>query len=360
VSSLPTGRYRRLGVLLGDGIGPEVVGAAVEVTRAALAASGAPSLEWVELPMGWEAIRRYGRAMPDAVRHELASCDGWIMGPHDSESYPAEHRRGRAPSGELRHHFRLYANVRPARTFRGLRSASGEADVVIVRENTEEFYPDRNVARGSGEWMPTADVAISIGVFTRAAAERVARHACELARRRRRRLTIVHKANVIRLGMGLWLETCRGVASGYPDVTTTDVLADAMTTYLVRRMGDFDVILATNMVGDLLSSLAAELTGSVGLAPSLNVGDGVAMAQAAHGAAPDLAGRDVANPTGEILSAAMLLRWLAERDGAPSLEAAAGRIEAAVERAFAAGACTRDLGGALSTRAFTQTVLGLL
>ncbi|MDQ7859095.1 MAG: isocitrate/isopropylmalate family dehydrogenase [Armatimonadota bacterium] len=350
-------RALRLGVLHGDGIGPEIVGAALEVARAALAAAGALPVEWVTLPMGWEAIRRGDAPMPEATRRALETCDGWVMGPHDSQSYPPEHRRGRAPSGELRRHFRLYANVRPARTFTGLSGRSGPADLVVVRENTEEFYADRNVVRGSGEWMPAGDVAISVGVFTTDAAERVARYACELARRRRRRLTIVHKANVIRLGMGLWLEACRRVAAGYPDVTTTDVLADAMAALLVRQMADFDVVLTTNMVGDILSSVAAELVGSLGLGASLNVGEGVAMAQAAHGAAPDLAGRDAANPTGEILSVAMLLRWLGERHGDPALVVAAGRIEAAVERAFAAGTRTRDLGGALGTRAFTEAVL---
>jgi 3-isopropylmalate dehydrogenase len=353
-------RALRLGVLYGDGIGPEVVGAAVEVARAALAAAGAPAVEWVELPMGREAIRCHGAPLPEVSRRALEACDGWVMGPHDSASYPPEHRRARAPSGELRHHFRLYANVRPARTFEGLAARAGPADLVIVRENTEEFYPDRNVVRGSGEWMPSPDVAISVGVFTRGAAERVARYACELARRRRRRLTIVHKASVIRLGMGLWLETCRRVAADYPDVVTTDALADAMAALLVRQMGDFDVVLTTNMIGDLLSSLAAELVGSLGLGASLNVGDGVAMAQAAHGAAPDLAGRDLANPAGEILSVAMLLRWLAEQRQAAALAAAAARIEAALERTFAAGARTADLGGALGTRAFTQAVVANL
>ncbi|HET8627634.1 MAG TPA: isocitrate/isopropylmalate family dehydrogenase [Thermomicrobiales bacterium] len=347
------GHYR-LGVLEGDGIGPEVVAAAVAVCEAALARRGA-TVEWVALPMGWASIRQGGTAMPEATKAALAGCHGWIMGPHDSASYPPEERARRNPSGELRHHFDLYANIRPARSYPGV-PALRRADLAIVRENTEGFYPDRNMYAGAGEWMPTPDVAVSVGVFTRRAAERIARAAFALARTRRRRVSIVHKANVIAMGTGLFRDTCRAVADDYPDVAVDDYHVDAMAAHLVRRAADFDVIVTTNMFGDILSDLAGELTGSLGLAPALNAGDERAMAQAAHGSAPDIAGRGVANPVGEILSAALLLDWLGARHADPAPTAAAADIARAVECALAAGARTPDLGGAATTADVARAV----
>ena len=197
----------RLGVLEGDGIGPEIVRATVDVVTAAGHRAGEVRLDWVPLPMGWAGIREQGAAMPDATKEALGECHGWLMGPHDSAAYPPEHRRRRNPSGELRHHFDLFANIRPARTYPGLPSVAPQADLVVVRENTEGFYPDRNMYAGAGEFMPTPDVALAVGVFTRRAAERIAHVACRLAMRRRRRLSIVHKANILQLSTGLFRDS---------------------------------------------------------------------------------------------------------------------------------------------------------
>jgi 3-isopropylmalate dehydrogenase len=349
-------RSYRLGVLRGDGIGPEVVASAEAVARAAVEREHI-AVEWIPLPMGWEAIHAAGHPMPESTKAALARCDGWIMGPHDSVSYPPDQQVHRNPSGELRHHFDLYANIRPAATLTGVPARVPQADLVIVRENTEEFYPDRNMFEGRGEWMPTPDLALSVGVFTRRAAERIAHVAFRLARERRRRVSIVHKANAIRLGTGLFLRVCREVAAAYPDVYVDDYLVDAMTAHLVRHPADFDVIVTTNMFGDILSDLAAELTGSLGLAASLNAGDAYAMAQATHGAAPDIAGRNIANPTAEILSTALLMEWLARRHDDSRWRRAAERIRRATHGALAAGAWTPDLGGNLSTTEFTEVVL---
>ena len=226
-------------------------------------------------------------------------------------AYPEPQRSQLNPSGALRKHFDLYANVRPARAFG--RAVVPDADLVIVRENTEGFYADRNTFAGTGEFMPTPDVAVTMGIITRAAVERIAVTAFELAQRRRKHLTIVHKANVLRLTMGLFRDVCREVGERYPDVVVDDFHIDAMTVHLVRRGGDFDVLVAENMFGDILSDLTGELAGSLGIAPSLNSSDTRAMAQAAHGSAPDIAGRDLANPIAMILSSAMLLDWLASR-----------------------------------------------
>src|SRR4051794_2154135 len=349
-------RYR-VGVLPGDGIGPEIVPAAVRVADAALAAAGAEPVAWHELPLGGSAIEEHGTALPDATVTALAELDGWVLGPHDSAAYPEPHRSRLNPSGALRKHFDLYANIRPARGFEGGRAIAPGTDLVIVRENTEGFYADRNTFAGTGEFMPTPDVAIAMGVFTRSAIERIARAAFGLARRRGHRLTIAHKANVLRLTSGLFKKVCLEVGEGYPDVTVDDFHIDAMTVHLPRRAPDFDVVVAENMFGDILSDLAGELAGSLGIAPSINASDDRCMAQAAHGSAPDIAGTGLANPIAMMLSAGMLLDWLGRRHDDPLLIDAAVRLEDGVRAAVRSGVSTRDLGGTASTDEFTTAVV---
>ncbi|SFL21383.1 3-isopropylmalate dehydrogenase [Paenibacillus sp. 1_12] len=350
----------KIGVLRGDGIGPEIVQSAVDVLTAASKIVQGVELDWLELPMGWPAIREFGDALPLLTKEALGSCHGWIMGPHDSSSYPLEHQEKRNPSGELRHHFDLYANIRPNKTIPGIKSVVGEADLVIYRENTEGFYPDRNMFTGMGEWLVTPDVAVSVGVFTRKAAERIAHAAFQSAMKRSKHVTIVHKANVIKLGYGLFLSTCREVGAQYPEVTVDDYHIDAMAAHLVRRAKDFDVIVTTNMFGDILSDLAGELVGSLGLAPSINASDDRAMAQAAHGSAPDIAGSNTANPVGELLSSVMLLDWLGNRHNDSRLHQIGRLIENAILSTIEGGVSTRDLGGSASTTAFTQAVIAKL
>jgi 3-isopropylmalate dehydrogenase len=307
--------------------------------------------------MGRAAIESHGDALPDDTVAALDGLDGWVLGPIDPVGYPEPFRSQLAPSGALRKHFDLYANVRPARAFGAARAVVADLDLVIVRENTEGFYADRNTVAGTGEFMPSPDVAITMGIITRPRVERIAVAAFELARRRRKRVTIVHKANVLRLSMGLFRDVCREVGERYPDVTVDDCHIDAMTVHLVRRGGDFDVIVAENMFGDILSDLTGELAGSLGTAPSLNASDSRAMAQAAHGSAPDIAGQDVANPIAMMLSGGMLLDWLGTRRGDERLQRAAARIDDAVRAVVAAGLRTRDLGGTASTSAFTDAIV---
>ena len=347
----------RLGVLHGDGIGPEIVPAAVRVVDAALASAGAPPADWQELPLGASAIAEHGSAIPPATLAALAELDGWLLGPHDSAAYPEPYRSQLNPSGALRKHFDLYANIRPARAFEGGTAIAPETDLVIVRENTEGFYADRNTFAGTGEFMPTADVAICHGVFTRPAVERIARTAFELARRRRNKVTIVHKANVLQLSSGLFKRVCLEVGEGYPDVEVDDFHIDAMTVHLLRRASSFDVLVAENMFGDILSDMAGELAGSLGIAPSINASDDRCMAQASHGSAPDIAGRGLANPIAMMLSAGMLLDWLGTRHGDAQAADAAVRLEAGVRAAVRGGVSTRDLGGSASTTEFTDAVV---
>jgi 3-isopropylmalate dehydrogenase len=340
----------RLGVLDGDGIGPEIVPATVRVLDAALAAAGAQSVEWVPLPVGASAIESHGDALPPVTLDTLERLDGWLLGPHDSAAYPEEHRARLNPSGFLRKHFDLFANIRPAKAFEGSPALVPGLDLVVVRENTEGFYADRSTYRGTGEYMPTADVAIAMGIFTRPAIERIARQAFELAMRRRKHLTIVHKANVLRLTTGFFRDICREIAAEYPEVTVDDFHIDAMTVHLVRHGADFDVLVTENMFGDILSDLAGELAGSLGIAPSINASHDRAMAQAAHGSAPDIAGRDLANPIAMIASGAMLLDRLGS-------EQAAVLVDRGLRTTVARGIRTRDLGGTAGTAEFTDAVV---
>ncbi len=346
----------RLGVLRGDGIGPEIVDATLSVLEAVQQCDPRLRLEWVHLPMGWEAIRATGSALPESAVEALQRCDAWILGPHDSVSYPPALREQLNPSGVLRIRFDLYANIRPARAYPGLRAVCPKMDLVIARENTEGFYADRNMAWGIGEFMPTPDVALAVGKITRQATERIARTAFALARQRRRKVAIVHKANVLRKTSGLFLEVCRSVGKEFPEVAVEDYHIDAMAALLVRRGADFDVIVTENMFGDILSDLAGELSGSLGIAPSINASATQAMAQASHGSAPDIAGKGIANPVGMILSAAMLLAWLGGERKDEALGQASRAIDGAVAATLAQGPRTRDLGGTASTAEFTTAV----
>ncbi len=354
---MSTNRNYRLGVLLGDGIGPEIVPASVRVVDTALAAAGAEPVDWHELPVGASAIDEHGSAIPAATLEALAGLDGWLLGPHDSAAYPEPFRSQLNPSGTIRKHFDLYANIRPARSFEGGQAIAPDTDLVVVRENTQGFYADRSTYAGTGEFMPTDDVAIALGVFTRPAVERIARTAFELARRRRQKVTIVHKANVLRLTSGLFKRVCLEVAENYPDVAVDDFHIDAMTVHLLRRAAAFDVVVAENMFGDILSDMAGELAGSLGIAPSINASDDRCMAQAAHGSAPDIAGQGLANPIAMILSSGMLLDWLGTRHGDDRAADAAVRVEAGVRAAVRDGVSTRDLGGTASTDEFTDAVV---
>lgn len=356
MSSEP-GSALTLGVLAGDGIGPEIVTAATRVSTAALDAVAVPVM-WQDLPLGYRAIDEHGTPLPDCTLTALDRLDGWLLGPHDNAGYPEPFRGRLSPGGAIRKRYGLFANIRPARTLSSTLGALCPAmDVLTVRENTEGFYADRNMYDGAGEFMPTPDVALAVAVFTRTACERIAHTAFRLARTRRRHVTVAHKANVLVKTTGLFRDSCLQVATQYPDVTVRTEHIDALAALLVGRPQEFDVIVAENMFGDILSDLTGQLSGSLGMAPSINASATQAMAQAAHGSAPDIAGRDVANPVAMMLSSAMLLDWLAERQNRTALGEAAGLVRVAVERTLDAGIHTPDLGGSASTTEFTEHVL---
>lgn len=346
----------RLGLIEGDGIGPEIVRATRDVVDDAVKVVGLPPIEWVPLLIGHAAIEEYGDPVPEPTLKALAGLEGWILGPHDNASYAADYRTGLPPGGAVRKRFDLFGNLRPSRTVEGVRSVVPEMDLLIVRENSEGLYADRNMFAGSGEFRATPDVALSVGLFTRTAIERIARLAFDSARDRRKRVTIVHKANVLPMTMGLFRDVCYEIAADYPDVRVDGEHVDAAAAHLVRAPQDYDVIVTENLFGDILSDLAGELSGSLGMAPSLNCSDTQAMAQAVHGAAPTIAGHNRANPVALQLSSALLFRWLATRDSHSALQRVAERIEHAVAETLRAGVATSDLGGLASTTEFTEQV----
>ena len=347
-------------VLPGDGIGPEITAATLKVLRA-VDAELTLGLSFEERAIGFASLHSQRTTLPDYVLARVPQVDGVILGPVSHYEYPPRQDGGINPSGELRVKFELYANIRPCRSRGQFTVLRKPMDLVIVRENTEGFYSDRNMFAGSGEFMPDADMALSIRKITAKGSARVARAAFELARQRRKKVTAVHKANVVKLSDGLFLREVRKVAQAYPDVALDDLIVDAAAAHLIRSPDRFDVIVTTNMFGDILSDEASELCGSLGLGGSINAGDDICVAQAQHGSAPDIAGQNLANPTSLILSSAMLLDWRGRRDENKKLREAAALIESSIDAVLAdPEKRTGDLGGNLGTDAFTDAVVNAI
>ena len=347
----------RIAILPGDGIGPEITAATVKVLEAANGKFGL-GLVFGHHDVGFASLEAKGSTITPETLQACRDADGIVLGPVSHLDYPPRHEGGINVSSELRIQLDLYANVRPSRSHDGLKHwGRTPMDLVIVRENTEGFYADRNMHLGLGEFMPDADMALAVRKITAKASSRIARSAFELARKRRKKVTAVHKANVLKVSDGLFLRECRKVAKEFADVTYEEQLIDSMAALLVRDAQRFDVVVTTNMFGDILSDEASELSGSLGLAGSINAGESHCMAQAQHGSAPDIAGQDKANPTSLMLSAARLLEWLSIRHGKDSFVAAGRAIEAALDASLADPARrTGDIQGPLGTKAFTEAV----
>jgi 3-isopropylmalate dehydrogenase len=291
------------------------------------------SLNFVQVEAGDRALEVYGEALPEHSLEAIKTSDCCLKGPIGQSAYDVIIR--------LRQRLDLYANVRPAKAFPNLPCLNKQTDLVIVRENTEDLY--------SGLETGDSDRATATRVITRKASERIARYAFELARHRRYSLTAIHKVNVMKKTDGLFLSACKDVASKYPDVRFSDMLVDAAAMNLIRNPQEFDVIVTTNLFGDILSDEAAQVAGGLGLAASGNVGEDFAIFEPVHGCAPDIAGRNIANPTSLVLSAAMMLDWLGRQKGHNEATLASQSILKAVEACIAAGEVTPDLGGRLST-----------
>ena len=339
----------KLCVIPGDGVGAEVIPCAVKALRAVAA-----DLETTPASAGWDCFTRVGNAFPEATRAAIAACGAALFGATSSPSRKVEGYR--SPILQMRQAFDLYANLRPTRDTglriagsgvgAGLPPGASRADLLIVRENTEGLYVQREYQRG--------DEAIAERSITRAASARIGRVALEHARQRRKRLTIVHKANILPLTDGTFRDAVRAEAAAFPDVQVNELLVDSAALQIGARPQQFDVIVTTNLFGDILSDLASMWGGGMGVAPALNLGAGVAIAEPVHGSAPDIAGKGIANPAGAILSGALLLRHHWGRFEA------ADRLENAVFAALRDGARTPDLGGSATTREVLDAVLGRL
>ncbi len=347
----------KIAVLPGDDIGPEITEATLAVLEAA-DRRFALDLGYEMAEVGMAAHRRTGTTLPRDVVETTRHADGIILGPCGVSAYPPESDGGVNVPRTIRKELDLYASIRPARSRPPLPRAVPGLDCLIVRENTEGFYADRLLFQGPAEFMPTSDCALSFRKITVQASRRIARVAFEYARHRRGRITVVGKRHLLPVTDGLFFKEVGKEALLHPNVTWREMDIDAMAADLYTRPGDHDVILTTNMFGDMLSNEALALSGSLGLAGSLNMGECHAAANAGHGSAPDIAGRGTANPTGLMLSAAMLLRWLGERHQLREFVHAAASIEAAADEAMLdQGSRTADLGGSCRTQTFAKAVI---
>ncbi len=320
----------------GDGIGPEVSAAVVRI----LAAAGVP-IQWEEHIAGAQALNRYGDPLPFALLESIERNRVALKGPITTpigEGFASVNVR-------LRKELDLYANLRPVRSLPGIPTRFGSVDLVVVRENTEDLY--------SGlEHIVVPGVVESLKIITERASMRIARFAFEYARREnRRKVTAVHKANIMKLSDGLFLDCVRRVAREYPEIEIEEKIVDNACMQLVMNPQQFDVLLLENLYGDIISDLAAGLVGGLGVVGGANLGDTIAVFEAVHGSAPDIAGKNVANPTAMLLSALMMLRHLGEVKAADRIYAALCRVLA--ERQIR----TRDVGGTATTTEFTEAIL---
>mgnify|MGYP003337300183 FL=1 len=343
-------------ILPGDGIGPETMSVAVNVLETVAARFNLP-LNLDHDVAGHASMQKHGATVTEALLEKVRAADGLMLGPMATYDFKDEAKGEINPSKFFRKKLDLFANIRPAKTYPGIPTLTGPFDLIVVRENTEGFYADRNVESGNSEILVTPDVAISLRRITRTCCERIARSAFELAQQRRGHLTLVHKHNVLKVTDGIFLDACREVAKEFPKVSVDDFIVDAMMAHVVRAPERFDVIVTTNMFGDILSDLTAELSGSLGLGGSLNAGLQHAMGQAAHGSAPDIAGQDVANPFSQVVSASMLLSWYATRSGQSTYQEASKAIDAAMQACIRDKEVTHDIGGALGTKATGQALV---
>lgn len=348
-----------IALLKGDGIGPEVADEALAV----LQALDSPRFNFTEHPCGAGCYLACGQPLPEATVEACRAADAVLLGAMGLPDVRWKDGTEMRPQIDLRILLDLYAGVRPIYLYNAVHSPlkgveAGEIDFVILRENVEGLFASMN-----GGIELRGEVAVDSMVITRSGTERVVRYAFDLAMQRGRspmRVTCVDKANVFK-SMAFFRSIYDGVAAYYPDVQRDYAYVDALSMYLVQRPQDYDVLVAENMYGDIISDLAAGLVGGLGMAPSADIGPDAAVFQPSHGTAPDIAGRGLANPIAMVLSASMMLNWLGERHADPQATEAAQRIERAVRQVVAeADAGTPDLGGTMTTSELGQSILEAL
>jgi len=354
-------RYN-IGVLNGDDIGHEIVPVAVDVLKTAASLFDDIHIEWVHLPVGYSAYTECGYSLPDKTYKALFDLDGFILGPIGHSAYPDD-INCYPPHYVLRKDFDLVSNIRPAKSLSGVPCLKDDVDLVIIRENNQGFQPDRNMYKGNSECMIDPDTAISTRVITRRNSTLAAKTAFELARQRNglKKVTAIHKKSVYKLGCGLFLDAARQVAEDYPDIKLDDCAVDTFAMKMILQPEKYDVVLATNQFGDILSDEAAGLVGGLGMAPGLNLGPRYCMANATHGSAPDIAGKNIANPYAMIMSAQMLFSWLAHRNKDLSAIKAAAYIEKAANLSLQRKATvTPDLGGSGTTTQMGEEICRII
>ncbi|WP_129504576.1 isocitrate dehydrogenase [Aeromonas veronii] len=332
---------RKITVIPGDGIGPSIIESAIQI----LTHAGC-DFEYEYADAGLVALEKHCELLPQATLDLIEKNKVSLKGPLTT------------PVGggftsinvSLRKKFNLYANVRPVISFKGTRSRYDNIDIITVRENTEGMYSGAGQKRSDDNKSAEA-----MSIITREGAERIVKFAFELARQEgRKKVTIIHKANILKSTSGLFLEVAREIASHYPDIQSEEMIVDAACMNLVMYPERFDVMVTTNLFGDILSDLCAGLVGGLGMAPGANIGDGAAIFEAVHGSAPDIAGKNIANPTSVILASIQMLEYLGMQDKAE-------RIREAVRATIESGdRVTRDLGGTASTSEFTQAIIDRL
>jgi 3-isopropylmalate dehydrogenase len=339
----------KIGILLGDDIGLEVVPEAVKVMKAAASRAGL-AIDWQPLPIGKAGHELEGNTLPPTTEAALWKLDGWIMGPIGHAAYPRNDPTWVMPP--VRKKYELFAAVRPSRSYPSVTSIHKDVDIVFLREISEGMLYSETVVAGAPEFRPNDEITVAMRVITRKGSNRVAREAFEIARTRpRKKVTAAHKEPVYRLACGMFAEECRKVAREFPDVTFEEAMIDTISMKLVMAPQQYDVVVTTNQFGDILTDIGAGLVGGLGLAPGLCVGEKQAMAQATHGSAPDIAGRNIANPYAMITSGQMLLAFLGRKHNEPKATAAAGYMQAAIDKVITeAKHLTTDLGGKASTQ----------
>ena len=332
---------RKITVIPGDGIGPSIIESAIQI----LTHAGC-DFDYEYADAGLVALEKHGELLPQATLDLIEKNKVSLKGPLTT------------PVGggftsinvSLRKKFNLYANVRPVLSFKGTKSRYDNIDIITVRENTEGMYSGAGQKRSDDNQSAEA-----MSIITREGAERIVTFAFELARQEgRKKVTIIHKANILKSTSGLFLVVARQVAARYPDIQNEEMIVDAACMNLVMYPERFDVMVTTNLFGDILSDLCAGLVGGLGMAPGANIGEGAAIFEAVHGSAPDIAGKNIANPTSVILASIQMLEYLGMQDKAE-------RIREAVRATIESGdRVTRDLGGTASTSEFTQAIIDRL
>jgi len=323
-------------LISGDGVGPEVISSAVAVIEAT-----GVHINWERVEAGVKAIETEGVPLPDNVIKSIKKNKVALKGPLTTPIGQGF----RSVNVGLRKELNLFANIRPVKSFKGVKCLHKDVDLIIVRENTEDLYIGQ-------ERMIDDNRAESNKIITREASERICKYAFQMARDlNRKKVTLVHKANIMKLTDGLFLECGKNIAKDYPDIEFEDMIVDAMSMKLVQFPQDYDIIVAPNLYGDILSDLAAGLIGGLGLAPSANIGKDAAIFEPVHGSAPDIANMNVVNPVSAILSGAMMLKHIGESDAAIRIEKAISKVlKDEINR-------TRDLGGNQGTKEFTEKVI---